>query len=57
MSHDELIAQDAQRHLKLIPLSRPGTPDEIASPIVFLASELSTFITGEILNVNDGAVL
>ena len=57
MSHDELIAPDAQRHLKLIPLGRPGTPDEIAGPIVFLASNLSTFITGEILNVNGGAVL
>lgn len=57
MSHDELVAPDAQRHLKLIPLGRPGTPDEIAGPIVFLASNLSTFITGEILNVNGGAVL
>lgn len=57
MSHDELVAPDAQRHLNLIPLGRPGTPDEIAGPIVFLASNLSTFITGEILNVNGGAVL
>lgn len=57
MSHDELVAPDAQRHLRLIPLGRPGTPDEIAGPIVFLASKLSTFVTGEILNVNGGAVL
>lgn len=40
-----------------IPLKRVATPDEIAGPILFLASDLATFITGEILNVNGGAVL
>lgn len=57
MSHAELNEPDAERHLRLIPLGRPGTPEEIAGPILFLASELSTFMTGEILNVNGGAVL
>ena len=57
MSHEELSAPDAQRHLRLIPLGRPGSAEEIAGPILFLASNLSTFITGEILNVNGGAVL
>ncbi len=40
-----------------IPLKRIGRPDELAGPVLFLASELSSFITGEILNVNGGAVL
>ncbi|HZP31739.1 MAG TPA: SDR family NAD(P)-dependent oxidoreductase [Candidatus Acidoferrales bacterium] len=40
-----------------IPLGRVGTPEEIAGPILFLASELATFVTGEVLNVNGGAVL
>ncbi len=40
-----------------IPLRRPGTAEEIAGPILFLASDLANFITGEILNVNGGAVL
>lgn len=40
-----------------IPLKRPATPEEIAGPILFLASDLATFITGEILNVNGGSVL
>jgi 3-oxoacyl-[acyl-carrier protein] reductase len=40
-----------------IPLGRVGTPAEIAGPILFLASELATFVTGEVLNVNGGAVL
>jgi len=42
---------------RVIPLGRVGTPEEIAGPVLFLASEHSTFITGEILNVNGGAVL
>ena len=40
-----------------IPLGRPGTAEEIAGPILFLASDLATFITGEVFNVNGGAVL
>jgi 3-oxoacyl-[acyl-carrier protein] reductase len=40
-----------------IPLGRVGTPEEIAWPIAFLVSDAATFITGEILNVNGGAVL
>lgn len=40
-----------------IPLGRVATPEEIAGPIVFLASEWATFMTGEIVNVNGGAVL
>ncbi|HEY2461875.1 MAG TPA: SDR family oxidoreductase [Candidatus Acidoferrum sp.] len=40
-----------------IPLGRPATADEIAGPILFLASELANFLTGEIINVNGGAVL
>jgi 3-oxoacyl-[acyl-carrier protein] reductase len=40
-----------------IPLGRVGTPDEIAGPILFLCSDYSGFITGEVFNVNGGAVL
>ena len=40
-----------------IPLRRVGTPEEIAAPILFLCTEHAGFITGEILNVNGGAVL
>ncbi len=57
MTTDSLAAPDADKILNLIPLGRVGTPDEIAGAVLFLASELSTFITGEILNVNGGAVL
>jgi 3-oxoacyl-[acyl-carrier protein] reductase len=40
-----------------IPLGRVATAEEIAGPILFLASDLATFLTGEIVNVNGGAVL
>ena len=40
-----------------IPIGRVGTPEEIAAPILFLCSEHAGFITGEVLNVNGGAVL
>ena len=40
-----------------IPLGRIAEPDDIAGPIVFLCSPLGRHVTGEILNVNGGAVL
>jgi len=40
-----------------IPLGRVGTPEEIAGPILFLCTPHAGFITGEIFNVNGGAVL
>lgn len=40
-----------------IPLNRVATADDVALSIVFLASDWSRHITGEVLNVNGGAVL
>ena len=40
-----------------IPLGRTGTPEEVAAPVLFLCTEHAGFITGEIFNVNGGAVL
>jgi 3-oxoacyl-[acyl-carrier protein] reductase len=42
---------------RTIPLGRVGTPQEIAAPILFLCTEHAGFITGEVFNVNGGAVL
>jgi len=40
-----------------IPLGRVATAEDVANPILFLASHLARHITGEILNVNGGSVL
>lgn len=40
-----------------IPIGRVGKPEEIAVPILFLCTEHAGFITGEVFNVNGGAVL
>ena len=42
---------------KGIPLGRIPTPEDIAGPVLFLASDLARHITGEIMNVNGGSVL
>ena len=41
----------------VIPLGRAASAEEVAGPILFLASDLANFINGEILNVNGGSVL
>ncbi|MDT0649978.1 3-oxoacyl-[acyl-carrier-protein] reductase [Autumnicola edwardsiae] len=37
-----------------IPLKRGGTPEDIANACVFLGSDLSTYVTGQVLHVNGG---
>ena len=39
---------------KLVPLQRFGKPEEVAHLVSFLASEKSSYITGEIININGG---
>lgn len=43
--------------LSVIPMGRVADPKEIAGPILFLCTPLAGFMTGEIVNVNGGAVL
>ncbi len=47
----------SKKALGLIPLGRPAEPEEIAGPVVFLCTKWAGFVSGEVFNVNGGAVL
>ncbi len=50
----KLDATTVQGWRDAIPLKRGGTPEDIANACVFLASDLSSYITGQVLNVDGG---
>ena len=51
----EMIKDLNESQLKsLIPANRFGKPEEVASVVSFLASEGSSYITGEVININGG---
>ena len=47
----------SKKALGFIPLGRAAEPEEIAGPVVFLCTKWAGFISGEVFNVNGGAVL
>ena len=57
MSRPSLVGDEEKKVLSTIPMGRVAHPEELAGPILFMASDLASFITGEVLNVNGGAVL
>ena len=50
---------DAMRSMApmLIPLGRPGTPEEAAGPMLFLASPLADYVSGHVLEVTGGRAI
>ena len=55
---DEALATGGRERIEAsIPLGRIASAEDVAGPIVFLCSELARHITGEVVNVNGGAVL
>lgn len=51
----EVLPEKAKEELKrLIPMKRLGQPEDVAHAVLFLVSEVSSYITGNILNVNGG---
>ena len=57
MSRGALESTAGDSIKRAIPLGRPGTPEEIAGPIAFLASDLASYLHGQVLSVNGGAVM
>jgi 3-oxoacyl-[acyl-carrier protein] reductase len=57
MSRGALDSATGDAIKRAIPLGRPGTPEEIAGPIAFLASDMASYLHGQVLSVNGGAVM
>lgn len=54
---DKLPEKELQAWLENIPLKRAGQPQDVAQLCVFLASDMSSYITGQVYNVDGGMVM
>ena len=54
---DALSDEVRQKMLEAIPLSSFGTPQDVANAVAFLASDQSSYITGQVISVNGGMVM
>lgn len=53
-----ILSEKVQEQAKnQIPLGHFGTPEDVASAVVFLASEQAKYITGQVLQVDGGMVM
>ena len=51
---EELGEETIKQYFEAIPLKRGGSPEEIANTCVFLGSDMSSYVTGQVLNVDGG---
>jgi 3-oxoacyl-[acyl-carrier protein] reductase len=54
---DVLPAELKETGLKMVPLGRIGTPEDVAGAVSFLASDEASYITGHVLNINGGMLM
>lgn len=57
ISGQKMTGESASSFEQGVPLRRLGTPDDIAKAVEFLTSDLSDYITGQVLAVNGGSTL
>ncbi len=56
----ELMAKDdpwVKQFNDVIPMGRPGTMDEVASMVAYLARDEASFVTGQVISVNGGSTM
>jgi len=54
----EVLDEEVRRRwLENIPLGRPGTPQDVADVVCFLASDASAYVTGQVLNIDGGLIM
>ncbi len=51
---EKLDEKTVQSWRDAIPLRRGGSPEDVAQACVFLASDMSSYITGQVLQVDGG---
>jgi 3-oxoacyl-[acyl-carrier protein] reductase len=54
---EKLSAAGRETYIAAIPLKRAGTPEDVANVCLFLASELSSYVTGQVLRVDGGLLM
>jgi len=51
------IGGHEEAYLATIPLRRLGTPEDVANVVLFLASPLSAYVTGIVVDINGGSYM
>jgi 3-oxoacyl-[acyl-carrier protein] reductase len=54
---DKLNDKQREAILQMVPSGRLGTPDDIASAVIYLASDEASYVTGQTLHVNGGMAM
>jgi len=54
---EKLDAAAREAYVSAIPLKRAGTPEDVANVCLFLASELGSYVTGQVLRVDGGLLM